>query len=75
MTYCLIQLAPDAYDLLLSDEVMGSIVRIGQRSKSTSWTAELLDDLPKDQRPAPSAKSSTISRHWKHCANGSAIQR
>ncbi len=53
MTYCLIQLAPGAYDLLLNDKVMGSIVRIGYSSKNTSWTAELIEDLPRRQRPAP----------------------
>jgi hypothetical protein len=32
---------------------MASVVRSGHRSKSTSWTAELLEDLPLDQRPEP----------------------
>jgi hypothetical protein len=53
MTYRLIQLAPGAYDLLLHDEVMGSVVRTGTGSKNTSWTAELLEDLPRSRRPAP----------------------
>jgi hypothetical protein len=52
MTYSLIQLAPGAYDLLLNDAVMGSVVRNGSRQPYT-WTAELLEDLPQDRRPAP----------------------
>jgi hypothetical protein len=36
MTYCLIQLAPGAYDLLLNGEVMSSVVRTGERSSNTS---------------------------------------
>jgi hypothetical protein len=52
MTYSLIQLAPGAYDLLLNGAVMGSVVRNGSRQPYT-WTAELLEDLPHDRRPAP----------------------
>jgi hypothetical protein len=52
MTYSLIQLAPGAYDLLRNDTVMGSVVRNGSRQPYT-WTAELLEDLPQDERPAP----------------------
>jgi hypothetical protein len=53
MTYSLIQLAPGAYDLLLNGELMGCVVRTGTGSKNTSWTAELLEDLPHNKRPAP----------------------
>ena len=53
MTYSLIQLAPGAYDLLLNDELMGSVVRSGYRTTDTIWTAELLEDLPVGKRPAP----------------------
>ena len=53
MTYSLIQLAPGAYDILLNGEVMGSVVRTGYRSTDTTWTAELLEDLPQSKRPAP----------------------
>jgi hypothetical protein len=53
MTYSLIQLAPGAYDLLLNGQVMGSVVRAGHRSTNTTWTAELLEDLPRIKRPAP----------------------
>jgi hypothetical protein len=53
MTYSLVQLAPGAYDLLLNGEVIGSVVRAGHHSKDTTWTAELLEDLPRIKRPAP----------------------
>jgi hypothetical protein len=52
MTYRLIQLAPGAYDLLLNGEVMGSVVRNGSLQPYT-WTAELLEDVPRSRRPAP----------------------
>jgi hypothetical protein len=52
MTYCLIQLAPGAYDLLLHDTVVASVARNGSRQPYT-WTAELLEDLPRSRRPAP----------------------
>ncbi len=52
MIYSLIQLAPGAYDLLLNGEVMGSVVRNGSQQPYT-WTAELLEDLPRSKRPAP----------------------
>ena len=52
MTYHLIQLAPGAYDLLLGDTIVASVVRSGPRQPYT-WTAELLEELPKGERPAP----------------------
>jgi hypothetical protein len=52
MTYRLIQLAPDAYDLFLHDEVVASVVRNGSR-QPYSWIAELLEDLPRSRRPLP----------------------
>ena len=52
MTYHLIQLAPGAYDLLLQGEVIGSVVRDGPRQPYT-WTAELLENLPRSRRPSP----------------------
>jgi len=55
MTYRLIQLAPGAYDLLLHGEVVGSVVRSGSRQPYT-WTAELLEDLPRSRRPFPFRK-------------------
>ncbi len=53
MTYSLIQLAPGVYDLFLNGELMGSVVRTGTGNKNTSWTAELLEDLPQGSRPTP----------------------
>jgi hypothetical protein len=53
MTYHLIQLAPGAYDLLLHDTIVASVVRNGSRQPYT-WTAELLEDLPRSKRPSPS---------------------
>ncbi|WP_099516139.1 hypothetical protein [Microvirga ossetica] len=52
MSYNLIQLAPGAYDLYLDDAVIASVVRSGLRQPYT-WTAELLEDLPRSQRPSP----------------------
>ena len=52
MTYSLIQLAPGAYDLLLHDTIIASVVRNSSRQPYT-WTAELLEDLPRNRRPLP----------------------
>jgi hypothetical protein len=52
MTYHLIQLAPGAYDLLLQDTIVASVVRNGSRQPYT-WTAELLENLPRSKRPSP----------------------
>ncbi|MBO1909489.1 hypothetical protein J4G37_32285 [Microvirga sp. 3-52] len=48
----LIQLAPGAYGLLLHDTVIASVVRSNSRQPYT-WTAELLEDLPRSKRPLP----------------------
>ena len=52
MTYSLIQLAPGAYDFLLGDTIVASVVRSGLRQADT-WVAELLEELPQNRRPAP----------------------
>ena len=52
MPYCLNQLAPGAYDLLLDGNVIGSVVRMRSRKRYT-WIAELLEDLPPSKRPSP----------------------
>ena len=52
MSYSLIQLAPGAYDLYLDDTIVASVVRSGLRQPYT-WTAELLEDLPRHKRPSP----------------------
>jgi hypothetical protein len=51
MSYQLVQLAPGAYDVVLNGEIIASVVR--HASSTTTWTAELLDDLPPPERPAP----------------------
>nr|WP_246777084.1 hypothetical protein [Microvirga sp. VF16] len=51
----MLQLAPGAYDLLLNGDVMGSVVRHSSHRPYT-WTAELLEDLPRSRRPAPFIK-------------------
>jgi hypothetical protein len=52
MTYTLVQLAQGSYDILLDGEVIGSVVRAESRSR-VEWIAELLEEGPADQRPAP----------------------
>ncbi|QRM32307.1 hypothetical protein [Microvirga sp. VF16] len=51
--YHLLQLAPGSYDLLLKDDIIGSVVRCGSRHKSTTWIVELLDDRPAAPHPSP----------------------
>jgi hypothetical protein len=55
MTYRLIQLAPGSYDLLLGNVIVASVVRSSSRNP-VGWTAELLEDAPASQRPAPFTK-------------------
>jgi hypothetical protein len=52
MSYSLTQLAPGSYDILLDGQVVGAVVRGGTKT-SPIWIAELLDDAPSAQRPAP----------------------
>jgi hypothetical protein len=52
MSYTLERLAPGSYDVVLDGRVVASLVRSGQTSDAT-WTAELLEDMPQGQRPAP----------------------
>jgi hypothetical protein len=52
MSYQLIQLAPGSYDILLDDRIIGSVVKGGSRTTPV-WIAELLEDLPSEQRPPP----------------------
>jgi hypothetical protein len=52
MGYTLERLAPGSYDVVLDGRVVASLVRSGQTSDAT-WTAELLEDMPQGQRPAP----------------------
>jgi hypothetical protein len=52
MTYRLSRLAPGSYDVLLNGVIIASLVRSGGK-ENTTWTAELLADLPPGERPAP----------------------
>jgi hypothetical protein len=52
MTYKLSRLAPGSYDVLLNGVIIASLVRSGETNSAT-WTAELLIDLPPEERPSP----------------------
>jgi hypothetical protein len=52
MTYKLSRLAPGSYDVVLNGIIIASLVRSGETHNAT-WTAELLVDLPPEERPAP----------------------
>ncbi len=52
MTYTLSLLAPGSYDVLLNGVVIASLVCDGSK-KHTTWTAELLINLPSWKRPSP----------------------
>ena len=55
MVYALVRLAPGSYDVLQDGKVIAGLVRSGETSSAT-WTAELLQDLPPQERPAPFTK-------------------
>ncbi len=50
--YRLSRLAPGSYDVLLHGVIIASLVRSGDTDSAT-WAAELLVDLPPEERPAP----------------------
>ena len=52
MVYQLIRLAPGSYDVVQDGTVVAALVRSGETSDAT-WTAELLQDLPPQERPVP----------------------
>jgi hypothetical protein len=52
MPYRLVRLAPGSFDVVRDNEVIAGLVRSGETSDAT-WTAELLQDLPQQERPAP----------------------
>ena len=52
MTYRLVRLAPGSYDVVLNGIIIAGLVRGGSTDNAT-WTAELLLDLPPQERPAP----------------------
>ena len=52
MSYRLSRLASGSYDVLLNGVIIASLARNGDREGAT-WSAELLVDLPPNERPAP----------------------
>ena len=52
MPYRLSRLAAGSYDVLLNGVIIASLVQSG-RTDGATWTAELLVDLPPEDRPAP----------------------
>jgi len=50
--YKLSPLAPGSYDILLNGVIIASLVRSSDTDNAT-WTAELLADLPPEERPSP----------------------
>lgn len=69
VNYRLSRLAPGSYDVLLNGEIIASLARNGRHSDST-WSAELLSDLPVGEMPAPfvepehTFKSLEEARNW-----------
>jgi hypothetical protein len=51
MAYKLVMLAPGSYDVVLDDVVVASLVRSIRTHRG--WTAELLCEVPPEQRPVP----------------------
>jgi hypothetical protein len=51
MPYTLSRLAPGSYDVVLDGVIVASLVRSGEK-EYTTWTVELLTDLPASKRPA-----------------------
>jgi hypothetical protein len=49
--YRLVKLAPGSFDVLAGDTVVASLARDGR--EGSWWSVELLDDLPREKRPAP----------------------
>ena len=52
MAYRLVRLAPGSYDVVQDGKVIAGLVRNGSTSNAP-WTAELLQDVPPHERPAP----------------------
>jgi len=52
MPYRLTRLASGSYDVLVNGVIIASLVRSGETNDAT-WIAELLVDLPPEERPAP----------------------
>ncbi len=61
MAYSLIRLAPGSYDVLRDGELVAGLVRNGSNSDA-SWTAELLLNVPSEDRPAPFIRPEHVFR-------------
>ena len=70
----LMQFAPGVYDLYLADTIVASVVRSGLRQPYT-WTAELLEDLPRHERPSPFRDIEHSFHRWRSRVPVSAIRR
>jgi hypothetical protein len=51
--YKLIKLAAGSYDVALNGVIIAGLVMSETPSRVRTWTAELLVDLPPEERPAP----------------------
>lgn len=69
MIYTLSRLAPGSYDVLLNGKIVASLVRSGEKDYTT-WTVELLTDLPPWRDPLPSQRQSTSSAAWRKSGSG-----
>jgi hypothetical protein len=52
VTYRVHKLAPGSYDIILNGVIVASLART-EAGERTTWSAELLVDLPASERPAP----------------------
>ncbi len=52
-SYKLFKLAAGSYDVALDGVIIASLVMSEAPSRVRTWTAELLLDLPSEERPAP----------------------
>ncbi len=53
MSYALFKLAAGSYDVVLNGVIIAGLVKSETPSRVATWTAELLIDLPPEERPAP----------------------
>jgi hypothetical protein len=53
MPYTLFKLAAGSYDIVLNGTIIAGLVKSETPSRVATWTAELLIDLPPEERPAP----------------------
>ncbi len=53
MSYALFKLAAGSYDIVLNGTIIAGLVKSETPSRVATWTAELLIDLPPEERPAP----------------------